>query len=155
MYKQYSLKRINRLNLQKRDYFWSTFTKQQKWTKDSKIHPRLFTWTLSSTIIMIGLNMQTPFGIQILRLFRRCYPGPWSWDSSWYIYIYRAFILFLTFITYICFHMSRKPITVVKTEILNCTDTLVLGKFLKMINLNVFTNTKFIKLERGKYVRVN
>ena len=37
--------------------------------------------------------------------------------------------------------MSRKPITVVKTEILNCTDTLVLGKFLKMINSYAFTNT--------------
>ena len=37
--------------------------------------------------------------------------------------------------------MSRKPITVVKTEILNCTDTLVLGKYLKMVNSNAFTNT--------------
>ena len=138
---------------------WLLFLYFQRATKVNRglqIHRRLFIWTLSSNIIMIGLNMQTPFGIQILRLFRRCYPGPWSWDSSWYIYIYRAFILFLTFITYICFHMSRKPITVVKTEILNCTDTLVLGKFLKMINSYAFTNiTIMYHIERRKYIRVN
>ena len=140
LFKQYSYKHINNLNVQKTWLLFLYFQQTTKVNRGLQIHRRLFIWTLSSNIMMIGLNMQTPFGIQILRLFRRCYPGPWSWDSSWYIYIYRAFILFLTFITYICFHMSRKPITVVKTEILNCTETLVLGKYLNMINSNAFAN---------------
>ncbi len=32
------------------------------------------------------------------------------------------YILFLTFFAYTCYHMSRKPISVVKTRLLNCTE---------------------------------
>ena len=34
---------------------------------------------------------------------------------------YRASVLLLTFVAYTCYHMSRKPISVVKTRLLNCT----------------------------------
>ena len=80
------------------------------------------------------LHSRTPWGIHLIRCFRSCFPGPWLWDSSLHINLYRAFVLLLTFIAYICFHMSRKPITVVKTEILNCTGTELLGK--KFMNSN-------------------
>ncbi len=34
---------------------------------------------------------------------------------------YRCAILLMTFVAYVCYHMSRKPISVVKTRLLNCT----------------------------------
>ncbi len=34
---------------------------------------------------------------------------------------YRMAILAMTFVAYTCYHMSRKPISVVKTRLLNCT----------------------------------
>ena len=34
---------------------------------------------------------------------------------------YRLQVLLLTFVTYTCYHMSRKSISVVKTRLLNCT----------------------------------
>ncbi|TRY78198.1 hypothetical protein TCAL_06762 [Tigriopus californicus] len=36
---------------------------------------------------------------------------------------YKFFILFLTYVAYTCYHMSRKPISVVKTILLNCTES--------------------------------
>jgi len=36
-------------------------------------------------------------------------------------YRYRIIILLATFLAYTCYHMSRKPISVVKTRLLNCT----------------------------------
>ena len=34
---------------------------------------------------------------------------------------YRCLVLGLTFLAYTCYHMSRKPISVVKPQLLNCT----------------------------------
>ena len=43
---------------------------------------------------------------------------------------YRALVLVFTFVGYMSYHLSRKPISVVKTELYNCThggnDTLLL-----------------------------
>ena len=38
------------------------------------------------------------------------------------IYRFRFIILVFTFIGYMSYHLSRKPISVVKTELYNCTD---------------------------------
>ena len=35
---------------------------------------------------------------------------------------YQAFTLLLTFLAYTSYHMSRKPISIVKNELLNCTE---------------------------------
>lgn len=35
---------------------------------------------------------------------------------------YRALILGLTFVAYTCYHLSRKPISVVKGQLVNCSD---------------------------------
>ena len=35
---------------------------------------------------------------------------------------HRIFILSLTFMSYVCYHASRKPISVVKNELINCTS---------------------------------
>ena len=43
---------------------------------------------------------------------------------------YRALVLCFTFVGYMSYHLSRKPISVVKTELYNCThanDTLLWG----------------------------
>ena len=44
---------------------------------------------------------------------------------------YRALVLVFTFVGYMSYHLSRKPISVVKTELYNCThggnDTFLLG----------------------------
>eukprot|EP00096_Caligus_rogercresseyi_P007595 TRINITY_DN2552_c0_g1_i2.p1 TRINITY_DN2552_c0_g1~~TRINITY_DN2552_c0_g1_i2.p1 ORF type:complete len:551 (-),score=106.99 TRINITY_DN2552_c0_g1_i2:631-2283(-) len=44
---------------------------------------------------------------------------------------YRFFILFLTYWTYVSFHMSRKPISVVKPALANCTRDPVSGGILR------------------------
>ena len=38
--------------------------------------------------------------------------------------IYKVAILVMTFISYTCYHMSRKPISVVKTILIDCNETL-------------------------------
>ena len=37
-------------------------------------------------------------------------------------YRYRILILVLTFITYMFYHMSRRPLTVVKTKFIDCSE---------------------------------
>jgi len=39
--------------------------------------------------------------------------------------MYRIFILVVTFLSYVCYHMSRKPISVVKPELLKCPNETV------------------------------
>ena len=41
------------------------------------------------------------------------------------IHRYRIFILVVTFLSYVCYHMSRKPISVVKPELLKCPNETV------------------------------
>ena len=36
---------------------------------------------------------------------------------------HRALILVLTYISYVCYHASRKPMSVVKNELLNCNNS--------------------------------
>ena len=39
------------------------------------------------------------------------------------IYRFRIIILMFTFVGYMSYHLSRKPISVVKTELFNCTNS--------------------------------
>ena len=42
---------------------------------------------------------------------------------------YRIFILVVTFLSYVCYHMSRKPISVVKPELLKCPNETAVEAF--------------------------
>lgn len=64
------------------------------------------------------LDLKVPWGIQFLRLFK-VYPR----SREQRIFLYRVTTLFLTFMCYTFFHMSRKAISVVKNEFLKCNKT--------------------------------
>ncbi|XP_040575845.1 glucose-6-phosphate exchanger SLC37A2 [Lepeophtheirus salmonis] len=69
------------------------------------------------------MRKSLPWGMSLLDLF--C---PVTQERK--LVTYRFFILFLTFSTYVCFHMSRKPISVVKPVLANCTRDPVTGGIL-------------------------
>merc|ERR1719385_516627 len=53
--------------------------------------------------------------------------------------MYRIFILVVTFLSYVCYHMSRKPISVVKPELLKCPNETAVEAF-KASQLVAFTS---------------
>jgi len=61
--------------------------------------------------------MKVPPGVQLLRFF---FKGPRSPETR--LWIYKVTILVLTFISYTCYHMSRKAISVVKPVLIDCPD---------------------------------
>jgi len=62
-------------------------------------------------------DMKVPPGVQLLRVF---FKGPRSPETR--LRIYKVTILFLTFISYTCYHLSRKAISVVKPVLVKCPD---------------------------------
>jgi len=66
-------------------------------------------------------DTRVPWGISIFRLFSRCAPR----NPRIQLHLYRIFILVVTFLSYVCYHMSRKPISVVKPELLKCPNETV------------------------------
>jgi len=74
---------------------------------------------------MSAANMLTdtkiPWGVSLLRLFSRFGPR----NPRIQLQLYRIFILVITFLSYVCYHMSRKPISVVKPELLKCPNDTV------------------------------
>ena len=45
----------------------------------------------------------------------------WSQVIAFIFFSHRLFVLFLTFCAYVCYHASRKPISVVKNELCHCS----------------------------------
>ena len=45
----------------------------------------------------------------------------WSQVNAFIFFSHRLFVLFLTFCAYVCYHASRKPISVVKNELCHCS----------------------------------
>ena len=78
--------------------------------------------TLISTLIQI--EDPDPYLLQTGDRHRRA-RGPVHIISitliSYYLFRHRIFILVLTYAAYVCYHASRKPISVVKNELINCT----------------------------------
>jgi len=67
----------------------------------------------------IFTDTKVPWGVWIFRLFSKvCGPR----NPRIQLQLYRFFILVMTFLSYVCFHMSRKPISVIKSELLKCPD---------------------------------
>ncbi|XP_066991166.1 glucose-6-phosphate exchanger SLC37A2 isoform X2 [Anabrus simplex] len=64
--------------------------------------------------------VDVPLGIKVIqKATGRCCPGIQSRKAIWY----RSSVLILTFISYTCYHLSRKPISVVKTVLhQNCSN---------------------------------
>lgn len=61
-----------------------------------------------------------PFGVRLLQKFSSCCCPRLRFNRA---LCYRSSILFLTYIAYMCYHLSRKPISVVKTVLhRNCTQ---------------------------------
>lgn len=59
-----------------------------------------------------------PWGIKVVRRLGRCFPTSRGSKDN----MYRSLILVLTFLTYTSYHMSRKPISVVKNVLnRNCS----------------------------------
>jgi len=61
--------------------------------------------------------MKVPPGVQLLRVF---FKGPRTPETR--LWIYKVTILVLTFISYTCYHLSRKAISVVKPELVDCPE---------------------------------
>lgn len=68
---------------------------------------------------MAGPVREVPWGIQLLNwICLKCCPQRRFERMFWH----KGGILFLTYLAYMCYHMSRKPISVVKNVLsLNCS----------------------------------
>jgi len=62
-------------------------------------------------------DMKVPPGVQLLRVI---FKGPRSPEAR--LWIYKVTILVLTFISYTCYHLSRKAISVVKPVLIDCPE---------------------------------
>jgi len=62
-------------------------------------------------------DMKVPPGVQFLRVF---FKGPRSTETR--LRIYKVTVLLLTFISYTCYHLARKAISVVKPKLVECPD---------------------------------
>jgi len=80
-------------------------------------------------------DTKTPWGVSLLRLFSFCGPR----NPRIQLQLYRIFILVVTFLSYVCYHMSRKPISVVKPELLKCPNETAVEAF-KASQLVAFTS---------------
>jgi len=63
------------------------------------------------------MDIKVPPGVQLLRAI---FKGPRSLETR--LKIYKVTILLLTFISYTCYHLSRKAISVVKPVLIECPD---------------------------------
>ncbi|RVE52242.1 hypothetical protein evm_003161 [Chilo suppressalis] len=71
---------------------------------------------------MTGVNRDAPFGTQCLqRLCNKLCPR-WQFNR---LRCYQASVLVLTFLTYMTYHLTRKPISVVKSVLHRNCSTLV------------------------------